>query len=129
MYSKLCLLALAVAAQATPDFPRAHHHQGHEHMHHHHRPSGGVFPPSGSVAAPVAPFPTGAPPPGVFPTGTAAGGGVTGGGPQPTGDTTLTYTITANGQPTTITTTIHHTKVHTDVSSLIRFDSSVTDIH
>lgn len=116
MYNKLCLLALAVAAQATPDFPRAHQYQGHHHQgHHHHHPSGGIFPPSGSVAGPVAPFPTGAPGPGVFPTGTAAAGGSTGGaGPQPTGDTTLTYTITANGQPTTITTTVHHTKYHTD---------------
>ena len=123
MYSKLSLAfvaALAAAAQAESGAAEASEHRGHGHGKHH-RPSG-LFPsgrpyqPSGS-----APFPTGVVSGGIFPTGTAAGTGVSGGsGPEQTGDTTLTYTIGAGDHTTVITTTIHHTNTHTDVSRLCK---------
>ena len=125
MYSKLSVAfvaSLAVAAQAQSG--AAKHSE-----HHHHYPTG-VFPsgipykPSGSAS-----FPTGASASGIFPTGTAAGTGtgVSGGsGPEQTGDSTLTYTLGSGDHTTVITTTIHHTNTHTDVSFLVSrliFDS------
>lgn len=120
MYSKLSLTltaALAVAAQAERLLvPRA----------------SGIFPsgvspggPAVPSGEPAAPFPTGgagagagaAAPSG---SGAAAGTGIEGGpaGPQPTEDTTITYTIGSGTSTTVITTTIHHTRTSTEVSHL-----------